>query len=500
MRLIWAWAILGAYLWFSPLWGQEGVRYLMLDDPQLGSRKMAVWAPKNTSSKDSLQVLVLMDGQMLFDGTTTWNQQEWRVDEIMDSLMLQKAIPPTLVVGLWHAEKQRRAEYFPQKVYEQLSREELVRVQELWQATLESTDQVPLPYSDNFTEWIAQKVLPYVYTQYPTAHRTPQHTFIGGSSMGGLLAWYAHLEHPEIFGGSMSMSTHWPGLYTLENNPLPAAFKNYLEKNLPTTPMGSWYFDTGYQTLDAMYPAWQAQVDEVLAAKGYGPRHWQTRYEPKGAHTEQDWARRLPDALVWLLNAEKPRRYLALGDSYTIGESVSFDQRWTTQLAKGWSAHGTEWTTTTIAKTGWTTDELNQALNEADLALPYDRVSLLIGVNNQYRGRAIEPYRRELNGLIQRAMGYAGGRKDQVFLVSIPDWGVTPFAQSRDKTLIAQQIDQYNEAMYQEASAHGLNWIDITPISRRNSAQSDWIAPDGLHPGPSMYQAWVEKIRETLPQ
>jgi hypothetical protein len=89
MRLIWAWAILGAYLWFSPLWGQEGVRYLMLDDPQLGARKMAVWAPKNTSSKDSLQVLVLMDGQMLFDGTTTWNQQEWRVDEIMDSLMLK---------------------------------------------------------------------------------------------------------------------------------------------------------------------------------------------------------------------------------------------------------------------------------------------------------------------------------------------------------------------------------------------------------------------------
>jgi lysophospholipase L1-like esterase len=132
--------------------------------------------------------------------------------------------------------------------------------------------------------------------------------------------------------------------------------------------------------------------------------------------------------------------------------------------------------------------------------LPYDRVSLLIGVNNQYRGREVEPYRFELNGLIQRAVGYAGGRKDEVFLVSIPDWGVTPFAEKRDIALIAQQIDQYNEAMHQEAKAHGLNWIDITPISRRKSVQSDWIAPDGLHPGPSMYQAWVEKIRETIPQ
>jgi len=298
----------------------------------------------------------------------------------------------------------------------------------------------------------------------------------------------------------MSMSTHWPGLYTLDNNPLPAAFKRYLEKNLTNTPVGSWYFDTGNQTLDAMYPKWQAQVDQVLATKGYGPRHWQSRYEPKGAHTEKDWSRRLPAALVWLLNTEKPLRYLALGDSYTIGESVTFDQRWTTQLAERWSTNGAKWKTTTIAKTGWTTDELNQALNEADLALPYDRVSLLIGVNNQYRGREVEPYRFELNGLIQRAIGYAGGRKDEVFLVSIPDWGVTPFAEKRDIALIAQQIDQYNEAMHQEAKAHGLNWIDITPISRRKSVQSDWIAPDGLHPGPSMYQAWVEKIRETIPQ
>lgn len=187
--------------------------------------------------------------------------------------------------------------------------------------------------------------------------------------------------------------------------------------------------------------------------------------------------------------------YLALGDSYTIGESVLETERWPVQLAEKMSSEGVKVTIPTIvAKTGWTTDELNAAIDKADLAPTYDMVSLLIGVNNQYRGRPVDEFTPEFAALIDRAIGFAGGKKKNVFVVSIPDYGVTPFAKSRNPMKISMEIDEYNEASEEICKEKGVTYIDITPISREAVDKPAYIASDGLHPSSEMYMAWVDKI------
>lgn len=184
------------------------------------------------------------------------------------------------------------------------------------------------------------------------------------------------------------------------------------------------------------------------------------------------------------------QRYLALGDSYTIGESVAEADRWPNQLAKKLSIAQPA----IIAKTGWTTDELNAAIDKADPHGPYDLVTLLIGVNNQYRGRDAEQYRRELGALLQRAIGFAGGNARRVIVVSIPDWGVTPFAEGRDRTKIGHEIDQFNAINHEESTRANARWVDVTAISRGAVNDRELVAGDGLHPSAKMYTAWVGAI------
>ncbi|HWW60274.1 MAG TPA: SGNH/GDSL hydrolase family protein [Thermoanaerobaculia bacterium] len=181
-------------------------------------------------------------------------------------------------------------------------------------------------------------------------------------------------------------------------------------------------------------------------------------------------------------------RILALGDSYTIGESVAEADRWPNQLARALGATSPE----IIAKTGWTTDELNSAIDAANPRGPYRLVTLLIGVNNQYRGRDVEQYRGEFTALLQRAIGFAGGDAKRVIVVSIPDWGVTPFAEGRDRAKIAAEIDRYNAVNREETSRAGARYVDITPVSRR--ADPSLVAGDGLHPSAAQYAEWTKLI------
>jgi lysophospholipase L1-like esterase len=181
-------------------------------------------------------------------------------------------------------------------------------------------------------------------------------------------------------------------------------------------------------------------------------------------------------------------RILALGDSYTIGESVAVEDRWPNQLARALGAPQPE----IIAKTGWTTDELNAAIDAANPKGPYSLVTLLIGVNNQYRGRDAEQYRHEFSALLQRAIGFAGGDAQKVIVVSIPDWGVTPFAKDRDHTKIASEIDHYNAINREETLRAHARYVDITPVSRRPDPAL--IAPDGLHPSAAQYAEWTKSI------
>jgi lysophospholipase L1-like esterase len=187
-------------------------------------------------------------------------------------------------------------------------------------------------------------------------------------------------------------------------------------------------------------------------------------------------------------------RYLALGDSYTIGESVAEEDRWPNQLAKLLESEGTKIDVTIIARTGWTVEELWQGIQAVNPESPYDLVSLLIGVNNQYQGYDINEYREQFNFLLTRSIEYAAGNADRVIVLSIPDWSVTPFASGRDQEQIAKDIDNFNRVNREESEKAGVHYVDITVISREAVNHLSLIAPDGLHPSGKMYSEWAELV------
>ena len=207
-------------------------------------------------------------------------------------------------------------------------------------------------------------------------------------------------------------------------------------------------------------------------------------------------------------SANEDLRYLALGDSYTIGEGVAPEGRWTHQLAAALRADGIPLADpTTIARTGWTTDELDAAIDAADPAADYDFVSLAIGVNNQYRGRDVTEYRREFESLLRRATGFAGDRPGRVLVLSIPDWGATVFGRDsgRDRDQVAREIDAFNAAARSVCERHGVAFVDITPESRTSESRIPasrggamapaMLADDGLHPSAAMYARWTALAR-----
>lgn len=186
--------------------------------------------------------------------------------------------------------------------------------------------------------------------------------------------------------------------------------------------------------------------------------------------------------------------WLALGDSYTIGEAVATHERWPAVLAQRLRRAGAPiGEPQIVAVTGWTTDELAQGMDAAPLAPPYALVTLQIGVNNQYRGRPAEDYRSEFAGLLARAIMLAGERATRVVVASIPDWGVTRFAarQGRDGARIAAELDAYNAIAGDACRRAGVRFVDITGISRRHP---ELLAEDGLHPSAAQYVLWAEAI------
>ena len=187
--------------------------------------------------------------------------------------------------------------------------------------------------------------------------------------------------------------------------------------------------------------------------------------------------------------------WLALGDSYTIGEGVEEAGRWPMQLAAMLRDAGVAIADPRIiATTGWTTDELSTAMDTAEPLGDWDFVSLLIGVNNQYRGRAVDDYVGEFSRLLQRAISLANNDPRRVLVLSIPDWGVTPFAfaSGRDRQQIADDLDAYNAAARELCTAHGVAFVDITDISRDGGDQPDMLVEDALHPSAAMYARWAQ--------
>ncbi len=201
-------------------------------------------------------------------------------------------------------------------------------------------------------------------------------------------------------------------------------------------------------------------------------------------------------------NSTLPRSYsyLALGDSYTIGESVAYDECFPAQTTALLSINKNFETPRIIAKTGWTTDELATNIKQQNIRNTFDFVSLLIGVNNQYRGRDTANYRKEFSQLLDTAIKCANNKPSHVMVLSIPDWGVTPFAlnSGRDRTQIAKEINWFNSISKWVAEQRGAIFIEITAHSRKAAADASLIAQDGLHPSGKMYEFWAQQLANII--
>ncbi|MFZ6010036.1 MAG: SGNH/GDSL hydrolase family protein [Bacteroidota bacterium] len=191
-------------------------------------------------------------------------------------------------------------------------------------------------------------------------------------------------------------------------------------------------------------------------------------------------------------------RFLALGDSYTIGESVAENERWPVQLVQAFRRQWLDYADPTIiATTGWRTDDLKKAIEAAKLPKNFDLVSLLIGVNNQYQGKSAESYAPEFEELLNMAITYAGGDKRKVFVVSIPDYGYTPFGKEKQEA-ITKAIDEFNAVNKSITEKYGIKYFNITDVSRKGFDEPALVASDGLHPSGKMYAEWVKIILKGL--
>jgi hypothetical protein len=263
-------------------------------------RNIDIWLPDGYDSNQQYAVLYMHDGQMLFDSTTTWNDQEWGVDETLGKLQKEGTIKNTLVVGIWNGGAARHAEYFPEAPFMELSqdfRDALIQEgQRAPEQPLFSTDV----YSDKYLKFIVEELKPYIDEHYTTLS-DPDHTFIAGSSMGGLISWYALCEYPQVFGGAACLSTHWPGIFTMEDNPIPSQFFSYLQAKLPSPTAHKLYFDFGTETLDSLYEPLQLMVDTIVASQGYDEQNFLSLKFQGDDHSEQSWQNRLSIPLRFLL-------------------------------------------------------------------------------------------------------------------------------------------------------------------------------------------------------
>ena len=265
-------------------------RISSLNSQWIDSSFVDIWLPPGYSNKQKYDVLYMHDGRMLFDATTTWNKQEWQVDEVAGTLIEQKKVKPFIVVAIPNAGSKRHSQYFPQKPFESLS----PRTQEsMYQK--ESSPGNPLfdgrIYSDNYLKFIVTEVIPYVESHY-SVNTGGEHRYLAGSSMGGLISWYGLLEYPNEFAGAICMSTHWLGTFD-DNEVAFQTFFTYIEQKLPQLTTKKIYFDHGDKTLDAMYPKLQQKIDNLFKQQKFPEKQWRSLFFPGENHSENSWSKRL---------------------------------------------------------------------------------------------------------------------------------------------------------------------------------------------------------------
>ena len=262
-------------------------------------RNVDIWLPSDYVETKKYAVLYMHDGQMLFDGETTWNKQEWKVDEIVGGLLKKQKIRDCIVVAIWNHSDIRHTDYYPQKPFDLLP-------QKFKDSIFETGNkQFGTAFkglnSDNYLKFIVEELKPYVDANF-SVYKNLENTFISGSSMGGLISMYALCEYPEVFGGAACLSTHWIGFSPQENSPVPESFFAYLKENLPSPARHKIYFDYGTKTLDEFYLPYQHRVDEVLKLKGYDESNSRNLKFEGQDHSENSWNQRFQIPVQFLLN------------------------------------------------------------------------------------------------------------------------------------------------------------------------------------------------------
>jgi len=258
----------------------------------ISPRTVDIWLPSNYSKSKKYSVIYMHDGQMLFDATTTWNKQEWRIDDVITKLSVENKIENVIVVAIWNIPNLRHNDLFPKKPLENLTRKQ----QDL---ILEKAKKFGYTFafeavnSDNYLKFIVEELKPFVDTNF-SVYTDANHTAIMGSSMGGLISMYAICEYPQVFGKAACLSTHWIGFREFENNPIPESFFSYMKEKLPNPKSQKLYFDYGTETLDADYLKYEYRVDEILKEKGYDSTNSKNLKFEGENHSEASWQKRVP--------------------------------------------------------------------------------------------------------------------------------------------------------------------------------------------------------------
>lgn len=275
-------------------------RHANFNSKYVTARNVDVWLPDAYSSQKKYSVLYMHDGQMLFDSTVTWNKQEWQVDEVVSHLLREAKIKDCIVVAIWNGGASRHSDYFPQKPFEMLAQQVKDSIYQAARSNGHSVFGEYKIHSDAYLKFLVTELKPFIDREYAT-YKDRKHTFVAGSSMGGLISMYAICEYPRVFGGAACLSTHWPGIFVLDGNPIPAAFLQYFKEHLPNPKKHKLYFDHGSLNLDGWYAPYQQQADAILKAGGYTDKNLLSLVFPGEDHSERSWAKRLQLPLIFLL-------------------------------------------------------------------------------------------------------------------------------------------------------------------------------------------------------
>jgi len=253
------------------------------------SRPIYVWLPPNFDPKKKHDLLIMHDGQNLFDGTKTWNGQEWELDEWASKLISENELSSFIIVGIHNSGKKRWSDYFPEKAYNFVTDSNYLG------------GVKPELNADQYLKYIVKEVIPFIEKKYLKSSYDYK-TIIGGSSMGGLISMYATFEYPEIFDGAICISTHWPGAIVMENNPLPEAIFKYMTENIPIPKNKKFYFDYGDKGLDEHYPQYSKIIDSLFLNNGYSNQNYRNIYFKNESHNEEAWSKRVNIPLKFIFN------------------------------------------------------------------------------------------------------------------------------------------------------------------------------------------------------